>query len=211
MRDWQRWVPGGLLALGCLLTLGVNRQRLMPLAQPLGQIPLTLAGHTGRDLSITAEEQQVAGMTSYLYRVYDSAPTPFTVYVGYYDHQTQGKAIHSPKNCLPGAGWEALTSTEETIQTPIGPRTVNRYLLQNNQQRALVLYWYQGRGRVAANEYRVKWELLRDAALLGRSEESLVRVVVYLNEQTDEAAASQLAESVAGALIPAVRKVLPPV
>ncbi len=210
MRNWQRWVPGGLLALGCLLTLGVNRQRSMPLAQPLGQIPLKLAGHTGRDLPISPEEQQVAGMTSYLYRVYDNAASPFTVYVGYYDHQTQGKAIHSPKNCLPGAGWEALSSTEATVSTPLGPRTVNRYLLQNKQQRALVLYWYQGRGRVAANEYRVKWELLRDAALLGRSEESLVRVVVYLNEQTDEATASRLAESVASALIPAVRRVLPP-
>ena len=30
-------------------------------------------------------------------------------FVSYYERQTQGKTIHSPRNCLPGAGWEVLT------------------------------------------------------------------------------------------------------
>jgi EpsI family protein len=131
------------------------------------------------------------------------------VYVGYYDQQTQGKTIHSPKNCLPGSGWEALNQSTSTLQTSAGTETVNRYLLQNKQQRALVFYWYQGRGRVAANEYRVKWELLRDSALRGRSEEALVRIVVYLNPQTTEAQANAWASRVATDLIPAVSRVLP--
>jgi EpsI family protein len=57
---------------------------------------------------------------------------------------------------------------------------INRFLLANGGARALVYYWYQGRGRVEANEYRVKWHLLRDAALHGRTEEALVRIVVPL-------------------------------
>jgi EpsI family protein len=85
--------------------------------------------------------------------------------------------------------------------------TVNRYLLQNEGQRALVLYWYQGRGRVAHNEYAVKWDLLRDAALHRRSEEALVRVVVPVVES--EGAAFELARSVASELIPFVQRALP--
>jgi EpsI family protein len=58
--------------------------------------------------------------------------------------------------------------------------TVRRYLLAKQASRALVYYWYQGRGRVSSNEYKVKWELLRDAALKGRTEEALVRIVLPL-------------------------------
>ena len=103
----------------------------------------------------------------------------------------------------------AYESWSVTVNTPAGPARVNRYLLQNRTEQALVLYWYQGRGRVAADEYRVKGELLRDAALHGRTEEALVRIVVHLNERTDEAAAASRASETAAALIPAVEKVLP--
>ncbi len=85
----------------------------------------------------------------------------------------------------------------------------NAVLLQNGKDRALVFYWYQGRGRVEANEYRVKWELLRDSAISGRSEEALVRIVVRLRPDVDESQAAQLATRVAGELIPAVYRVLP--
>jgi EpsI family protein len=206
---WLRWTPAALLGLGCIMTVGVDRQRNMPLALPLDSIPRAMAGRTGDDVEISPQEQAVAGMTSYIFRTYQSGPSPISVYVGYYDHQTQGKTIHSPKNCLPGAGWEAIGSTVATVPTPSGPATVNRYLLQNKQERALVFYWYQGRGRVAANEYQVKWELLRDAALRGRSEEALVRVVVFLNDHVDETGAAAEASRITAELVPAVFRSLP--
>ncbi len=210
MRNWMPWVPGGLLGIGCIFTLFIDRQQDMPLAAPLSTLPAQYADYRGVSAAISEEEQRVAGMTDYSYQVFRrDTLQDFTVYVGYYDHQTQGKTIHSPKNCLPGSGWEALQQSETRVQTTNGEETVNRYLLQNGQQRALVFYWYQGRGRVAANEYRVKWELLRDAALTGRSEEALVRIVVWLTPNRDEAQAQQLAGEVARDLIPAVYKVLP--
>lgn len=210
MRNWAPWIPGGLLSVGCLFTLFIDRQQEVPLAAPLSSLPTVVAGHRGTDRPITEEEQRVAGMTNYSFRTFSQdSLIAFTVYVGYYDHQTQGKTIHSPKNCLPGSGWEALAQSQKTVVTPDRPETVNRYLLQNGQEQALVFYWYQGRGRVAANEYRVKWELLRDAALRGRSEEALVRIVVPITKDLNEAGAEQLAARVAGELIPSVYKVLP--
>jgi EpsI family protein len=209
MPNWASWLPAAVLSLGCVVTLAVDRQERMTLALPLDSIPVALAGRSGTTAEIPTDQQEAAGMSAYLFRYFPGEVAPFDIYVGYYDQQTQGKTIHSPKNCLPGSGWEALQQTTTVIATASGPATVNRYLLQNKQQRALVFYWYQGRGRVAANEYQVKWELLRDAALRGRTEESLVRIVVRLNEQTTEAAAAEVAAQVAAGLIPAVGRVMP--
>ena len=210
MSDWKVWVPGSLMGVGCLFTLFIDRQQELDLAAPLSTLPAEMVGYRGIDLPISEEEQRVAGMSTYSFRSFVKDSTEgFSVYVGYYDHQTQGKTIHSPKNCLPGSGWEALQQTEQTVATTAGSETVNRYLLQNGQQRALVFYWYQGRGRVAANEYRVKWELLRDAAISGRSEEALVRIVVRLRPTMNEVQAEALARSVARELIPSVYTVLP--
>ena len=40
--------------------------------------------------------------------------------MGYYERQLRGKTIHSPKNCLPGSGWEALTMAETKSKSALG-------------------------------------------------------------------------------------------
>ena len=210
-----RWAPAAVLLLGALVTVGLDTQRAMQLRGDLGStIPTQIAGFTGQDIVLNEDEVRVAGVTTYLMREYlpaDAQPADsagmFTVYVGYYDSQTQGRTIHSPKNCLPGAGWEALQSQRVLMDTPDGSVRVNRYLLQREDQQALVVYWYQGRGRVESNEYRVKAQLLRDAALRGRSEEALVRIVVPI--VTDEESAFRIAQAAAARLVPTVSRALP--
>jgi EpsI family protein len=135
--------------------------------------------------------------------------TQLLVYVGYYPSQTQGRTIHSPKNCLPGSGWEPLAAGVEQISAGGSVVPVNRYELANGERRALVYYWYQGRGRVAANEYRVKLDLLRDATFRGRTEEALVRVVVPLSAEVTDSAAEAMARQVTAELIPEIGAVLP--
>lgn len=207
------WIPAALFGVGAVFTVGVDLQRVLPLRASLTDaIPATIAGAAGTDVHLSDGEVRVAGVTDYLMRSYQapdssSAQPPFSVYVGYYDSQTQGKTIHSPKNCLPGAGWEALASSTVVLETSAGPARVNRYLLQNQESQALVLYWYQGRGRVESNEYVVKWNLLRDAALRKRSDEALVRVVVPVRADPD--AALRIATQVAAELVPAVTAALP--
>jgi len=213
MRPVVAWAPALLLAVGAVFTVGVDLQRALPLRAPLGTaLPTEIAGLRGTDVVLSEAEVRVAGVTDYLLRNYEPADSlsgavPFSVYVGYYDSQTQGKTIHSPKNCLPGAGWEALASTSVTVAAPEGPVRVNRYLLQNGDAQALVLYWYQGRGRVESNEYVVKWDLLQDAALRQRSDEALVRIVVPV--RGDIAPAFETASRTAHVVIPAIYQSLP--
>ncbi len=209
MPRWLRpWGPAIILGVGGLLLLGVNRQRPMVLTAPLTVVPTSMLGFQGVDQQIGDEERRVAGMSTYLMRSYERDSTfGFSVYVGYYEQQTQGRTIHSPRNCLPGAGWEPLSMRDEKVV--LGGRTVQvrRYLLAKDKSRALVYYWYQGRGRVASSEYLVKWDLLRDAALTGRSEEALVRVVVPLTGS--ETRADSVAAAVAREVIPRLDRALP--
>lgn len=208
MRNWQRWAPAAILAGGVVLLQTVARQSNVPLTASLSTIPRELEGFTARDVPISEAEQRVAGMSSYVSRAYgrDSAAS-FTLYVGYYESQTQGRTIHSPKNCLPGAGWEPMSQREILIPTELGTVPVNRYLIGNKSQQAIVYYWYQGRGRVAANEYLVKWDLLRDASLRHRTDEALVRIVVPV--RTNEAAADAIAQRLTRSLVPTVGRILP--
>ena len=69
-----------------------------------------------------------------------------------------------------------------------------------------------------ANEYRVKWNLLRDAALLGHTEEALVRVVVPVvgdaiadsaSADRSLAEASVVGDQIATRMIREVARVLP--
>jgi len=221
-----RWSPAVVLILGAIMTVGVDRQTPMPLRADLAEVvPAEIAGLPSRDIVISDQEVRIAGVSTYLMRQYvrpassadatelftdtdSSGEAAFSVYIGYYASQTQGKTIHSPKNCLPGAGWEALRSQQVTLETARGPVRVNRYLLQRNDEQALVMYWYQGRGRIEANEYRVKAQLLRDAALYGRTEEALVRIVVPI--VTTEEAAFETAARAAAQLVGSVDRALPP-
>jgi EpsI family protein len=207
------WVPAGVLLLGVALNGAIGSgQRVMPLRAPLAAaIPASWNGYRARDVAIPAEEADGAGMTDYTLRVFEpeaaGAAAPFSVFVSYYSHQERGRSIHSPRNCLPGSGWEPLHFQEAVVTTALGAATVNRYLIRRGEEHAVVLYWYQGRGRVASDELAVKWELLRDRALHQRSDEALVRVIVPFTD--DERAADRFALQVAERLLPAVARAVP--
>jgi EpsI family protein len=220
MRKAAAYVPAMILLLGCAFLWQPHAQHSVQLAAPLTTVLTDMPGYKFRDDRVTDEERRVAGMTDYVARTYSKDTlVAFSTLVSYYDHQEQGKTIHSPRNCLPGAGWEILRGGTDTLLVDGARRVVNQYLLKNGTATAVAYYWYQGRGRVVANEYRVKWNLLRDAALLGHTEEALVRVVVPVMSRAtvgDHGAgdkafadASATAERVAVRLMKEVDRVLP--
>jgi len=214
---FARYAPAGVLLVGCAFVWNARSQTAVALNAPLSTVLPTVPGYQATDQKLTRDEIRVAGMTNYVARVFrrDSAYA-FSTFVSYYERQTQGRTIHSPRNCLPGAGWEVLSPG--TAQVPLDrvPRTVNRYVLKNGPATALVYYWYQGRGRVVANEYAVKWNLLRDAAFAGHTEEALVRVVVPVLAPTSGgsqasvlAAADSLAADISARLVREVARAIP--
>jgi EpsI family protein len=164
--------------------------------------PLTIGAWTGVDQPpLDAETERILGADAYIDREY-TAPGRAAVglYVAYYAQQRPGASIHSPLHCLPGTGWEPTDVTTLTVERPDGTLgTVRRMIVRKHLDQALVLYWYAIHGRMLANEFASKAWLIRDGIALGRSDASLVRIVVPIRGSADAAQRDALA--FAGALI----------
>jgi EpsI family protein len=169
--------------------------------EPLSSLPNVLGQWHGREAPPLADDVLgQLGVDDYVNRQYARpGGPPIGIYVGYYASQRQGDTIHSPQNCLPGAGWLPV----ETRVTELhgGARTVpvNEFVIQKGLDRQVVLYWYQGRGRVIASEYANKAFLMLDAARLHRTNGGLVRLIAPVVSTTGSAR-SELADF-AGALL----------
>ena len=210
MRDRKKYAPALLLAIGGMLLLSVQAQRTMALQSPLAGLDHPIEGYASRDLEVPEDQLKVGGFTSYLNRVYltGEGKEVYGVFVGFFDSQQQGKTIHSPKNCLPGGGWEAMTHPASTWRRrPAVP--VNRTSSRTRTRRRSSTTGTRARGRVAANEYLVKLDLLRDAALRRRTDEALVRLVIPVTPTMSEAQADELARRAAASLVPTLYQHLP--
>ena len=157
---------------------------------------------------------KVLGVDDYLSRIYYRPGAAVGFFMGYYASQRQGDTIHSPLNCLPGAGWEPVSQGRLTIANADGAGrdiTVNRYIVKKGLDRQLVLYWYQSHGRVVASEYWSRAFLINDAIRLNRTDGSLVRVIapIPVTADDDGAAAEKLAEEFVRVIFPLLPTYLP--
>ena len=129
--------------------------------------------------------------------------------VAWFQTQREGaRQPHSPKVCLPGAGWTPRVVDELTLDTAAGPIAVNRYVAEKDTQRAVVLYWYQTPRRVIAGEWAAKFWLAADAWRDKRTDTALVRVITWPAGGGDQAATA-VAAGFARDLYPALREYLP--
>jgi EpsI family protein len=168
----------------------------------------------GRDISLSSEVVQQVAASDYLNRYYTAGDNVASLYIGYYRTQQQGAAIHSPMNCLPGAGW--LPRTTDRIRLDADAATpaqlVNKVVIVKGLDQQLVLYWYQTSDRITASEYWSKAYLVADAFRTGRSDIALVRLIVPFDshEPEGEAKALRLALPVARRVQPLVHSQLFP-
>jgi EpsI family protein len=111
------------------------------------------------------------------------------LYVAYYQSQRNGMSIHSPARCVPAGGWQ-IRSFERYILRPDtgrGAWPVNRALIERGNQRALVYYWFQERGRRLTSEYAARLYLFWDSLTVNHTDGALIRLVVPLPEDADTA------------------------
>jgi len=192
-----------LLLVQAAVLYSAVRPEFVPFSPPLEGMPTTLGSwHLAQTGVIEQETLDVLKADDILNRVYcntaiaeclKSGQGVASLFVAAFRSQRTGKAPHSPKNCLPGSGWVPLSSGEISIDAGRGaPISVNRYVVASGSQRSLVLYWYQSRDRVVANEFKAKFWVIRDAIRLNRTDTALVRVIVPVVNR-DEAQAQATA------------------
>jgi EpsI family protein len=189
----------------------------VPVRSSFDTFPMQVGAWRGSVLPPFPESiMAVLRVDDYVNRVY-YAPARYGagLYIGYYRSQRQGDSIHSPMNCMPGAGWEPVS--RQTLTIPVDGTAgasaiaVNRYVIQKGMDRQLVLYWYQSHGRVVANEYWSKFYLIRDAVRLNRTDAALVRVIVPIPSNVDEgeSKAEQQATEFVRSMFPLLSTYLP--
>jgi EpsI family protein len=161
--------------------------------QPFAEFPLSLDGWRGQDLKLDERVLDLLKLTDYVMRAYappagGQSAAPVYLYVGYYGSQRTGATYHSPKNCLPGGGWQFKSTETVTGALPGAPGTaINRVVIEKGFDRQLILYWYQDRGRVVASEYAAKGYLIWDATTRNRTDGALVRITTPVVGSEEEA------------------------
>jgi exosortase D (VPLPA-CTERM-specific) len=178
---WMQFIPVALLmGAAALYVRGRSVVEKLPLRKELSSFPDQIGEWRGTTRNIPAEPLEVLGPGEYSERLYENPnASPYVgLFLAYVPNQRTGDWLHSPKHCLPGAGWVPMVSNQISLARPGGGQiTVNRYVIAKGLERQLVLYWYQAHGRVVASEYWAKFFLVEDAIRLNRTDGSLVRVI----------------------------------
>lgn len=200
------------LILQTVLLYSSIRPEYQPTGRPLDQVPHQFGSwNMVQESQIDQQSQEILQADDTLNRVYrDSATgTDVSMFVASFRTQRNGKAPHSPKNCMPGSGWTQLSSENHTIDVgQAEPIEVNRYVIVHGQDRELVLYWYQSRDRVVAGEFKAKYWVVADAIRLNRTDTALVRVIVNV-VNNDDAAATRTGSDFVRAFFGTLRQYLP--
>ncbi len=190
------------VALGMIAALGVSGQfirggeDIIPQRKAFLSFPLQLNAWQGRKDFIEQKYLDALKLTDYVIVNYQSpdANSVVNFYSAYYASQRKGAAVHSPRSCIPGDGWQitGFSQREFTdLQIQGIPLQVNRAVIEKGDYKQLVYYWFQQRGRLITNEYLVKWYLFYDAITMHRTDGALVRLVTSLDKGQDIEVADQ--------------------
>lgn len=195
------------------LFYATSRGENIPSVRPLRDFPLEFTGWTmAHEGYVDDETQSVLRADDTLVRMYANPKfqTQANLFVAFFKTQRTGKTPHSPKNCLPGSGWEKSTDDYLDVSIPgvDEPVQVNRYIVSKGDAKSLVLYWYQTPNRIVASEYKAKLLTVEDAIRYNRTDTALVRVVVPVQGNND-AAAQQIAVDFVQSFFVPLRKYLP--
>ena len=211
-------ITAALLLAGAGYIAHASTAELVPPRKSLRELPLRFDRWQGREEPpFSAEILAVLGVDEYVTRTYGASREPLIgLYVGFYQSQRQGDTMHSPLNCLPGAGWQPVKQDRATFDVKLAdgivqPITVNQFIIQKGLDRQLVQYWYQSHGRVVASEYTSKIYMVMDAIRLNRTDGAMVRVITPIvgDGAAAESAASHRSTEFVQQVFPALTTVLP--
>lgn len=224
--DWNRLVralhPVGapvLLWLGAVWLAGLvaftapERAHSKPVRETFSTFPLEIAGARGYLGRLEADVQQLLKHDDYLLvNYFDAQGHAINLYASYYASQSDGNGVHSPRACIPGDGWEIQafgTHALSAVRIGASSLIVNRAVIQKGENRALVYYWFQQRGRFVTGEYQVKLYLLWDSLLRGRTDGAMVRLVAPLDRGEPIESAERRLDAFAQSAMAPLRRFIP--
>ncbi len=204
----------GVLIVFVALSVMIPRPaEIYPERASFVEFPLRIGAWTGRKDSLDGVFLDTLKLDDYLLANYaDGIGPPVNLYMAYYNSQRKGEAVHSPRSCLPGGGWQLREFDQRTLPGVAidgRPLRVNRTLIEYGDQRELVYYWFQQRGRVITNEFAVKWFLFWDALTRHRTDGALVRLITAIPAGGSESDADRRLLDLTGRVAPTLTRYVP--
>ena len=183
-----------------------------PLKKGFSSFPMQIGDWRGTKNRFDQQVYTILGVDdSLLANYYNSKEKDIQLYIGYYKSQREGDIIHSPKNCMPGSGWNItdISLLALNLKRQDGsPIKVVKLVLQNGIQRQIALYWFHSRGRVINSEYAQKIYLVWDAITKHRTDGSFVRLMSSVTNQ-DEPKTTQRLKQFAEQILPILNNFIP--
>lgn len=181
------WIAAGILIVQSITYYGYSSAEVIPRSIPWSEFP----DRVGEWKQVNEQRIEDAVLSQlkpddYLNRSYskDGSKTGVNFFVAYFKTQRTGFAPHSPKNCLPGAGWSSVSSSVLPLPVPgqNSPILVNHYVVSKDNIRMVVLYWYQQGRRSFTNEITAQFYAIPELLLHGRTDSTLIRVIAPARE-----------------------------
>lgn len=185
------FILAGIMVLTMVVLGFSSHSEIIKPNKPFDTFPMTIAGWTGITSTFDQKVYDILGVEDSILASYQTTDKrSVQLYVGFYQSQKEGDLIHSPKNCMPGSGWNILKTSIETVDVGQNNIVKNidviKLILVKESQKQVALYWFQSRGRIIASEYMQKVWLVIDSITKHRTDGSFVRLISPVVENEDK-------------------------
>ena len=192
-------------ALGLAWSLVPARAPVVPEREPYALFPLAADGWSGSTATLRRGIENILAADDYFSGVYarEGEAEPVDLFLSWYGAQGEGRSIHSPEVCLPGAGWEIAGIRPVTVALPgtrAGAATLNQAVIQKGLDRQLVWYWFEARGRQYTGDVALKFANIADNVRAGRTDGGLVRLVTPIGDDGVAGAEARLTRFLAATI-----------
>ena len=160
----------------------------------LEAVPAAFPGWTSQEVPLSENAAGVLAADVTLQRYYQREDgASVWLFLAYFSDQQVNSQIHSPRQCIPGSGWNVLGVDDDTVDLAQGrsPATCMR-LQRSGAPEQRMLYWFRTRSGTVTGEYALKWDLMRNALARRPTDAVFIR---YLAEMQDEAAMRSLVQT----------------
>jgi EpsI family protein len=208
IKPWRFYLLFILLGLAGLYVY-TRTEASVPVNKPLDQFPQT-AGEWTMTGQARFDERVLAVLlpTDYLSRSYESSRGErLSLYIGYHNGGPGSGPIHSPKQCLPGSGWNRIDANVRQLEVNGQQVSYVSSLYQKDTEQQLFLYWFQVRDQFLTNEYALKFAMAKNSLLSNRRDSSFIRLSVMVTDGEEKA--RLIGEDFIKVFLPAIEESLP--
>jgi exosortase D (VPLPA-CTERM-specific) len=200
-----------LLCVACLAgPLVAARGEIVPQRPRFVEFPAHIGDWRGQSSLLDPDTERTLALDDYLLADYfQQDGEGVNLYVAYFASQRKGDSLHSPKNCIPGSGWQ-ISEIRELNSTVLGEgQVLNRVVIKKGAAKQLVYYWFDEQGRDFANEYWARFYRLANSIIENRTDAALVRLVTDVRSDESEQDADRRLRSFMKVALPPLNEFLP--